>query len=107
MYFLVSAAYWLAVEEELAFAQLELELAFVLRLVATSEDLVLGELRTTLEAEEAAGLHAVGEATDEPEGATLVALDVLNTTREATLGLEGPSLGVIETVEETTLVLEE
>ena len=37
-----------AVEEEL-----ELELAFVLGVVATSEELVLGVLRKTLEAEEA------------------------------------------------------
>ena len=44
-----------AVEEELVFAELELELelAFVLGVVVTFEGLVLGVLRKTLEAEEA------------------------------------------------------
>lgn len=54
-----------------------------------------------------AGLQPAGEATDGLEGAILVALDVLETAGEAKLGLEGTSLGVTETVEETTLALEE
>ena len=41
------------VKEELVFSEPELELAFVLGVVATSEDVVLGVLRATLEAEEA------------------------------------------------------